>query len=134
MFVDACAIIAILGGEPSAPFYVAEIDKATAPWTSSFAAWEAIIGLSRPALLNCRFRDAEKFVTEWLELRDIDLRNPGSPTDILAHAVAVAETRGISRRSLSNFDCFHYAYAKTAGDSMLTLDEKLRATDLTTLP
>jgi ribonuclease VapC len=45
MFVDDCAIIAILGGEPSAPVYVAEIDKATAPWTSSLAAWEAIIVL-----------------------------------------------------------------------------------------
>ena len=36
--------------------------------------------------------------------------------------------------ALSNFDCFHYAYAKAADEPMLTLDKLLRATDLKTLP
>jgi len=50
------------------------------------------------------------------------------------HAVAVAEQHGLGRRALSNFDCFHYAYAKATGDPLLTLDERLRATDVETKP
>lgn len=38
------------------------------------------------------------------------------------------------KRSLSNFDCFHYAYAKASDDPLLTLDRKLRQTDVKTLP
>jgi ribonuclease VapC len=134
MFVDACAIVSILGEEPTAKAYAAAIDKAKAPWTSALAAWEAIIVLSRPSLLDCRFQDAERLVVEWLATREIILREPGSPRDVLAHAVSVAQAHGLGKRALSNFDCFHYAYAKVAGGPMLTLDERLRATDLHTQP
>ena len=53
---------------------------------------------------------------------------------LLAHAVAVAERHGIGKRALSNFDCFHYAYAKAAGAPLLTLDKRLRQTDAPTEP
>ena len=74
------------------------------------------------------------FVTEWLELRDIDLRETDAPAAVLHHAVAVAQAHGIGKRALSNFDCFHYAYAKAAGQPLLTLDALLRRTHLETLP
>jgi ribonuclease VapC len=134
MFVDACAIVSILGEEPTAEVYEAEIDNAPAPWTSALAAWEAIIVLSRPRLLDCRFAEAESVVIEWLEGRNIALRAAASPRDILRHAVAVAEQHGLGRRALSNLDCFHYAYAKAAGDPLLTLDARMRATDVATKP
>ena len=51
-----------------------------------------------------------------------------------AYAVAVAEAHGVGKRELSNFDCFHYAYAKAAGEPLLTLDRRLRATDVETRP
>ncbi len=71
-------------------------------------------------------------MTEWLGARDIALREPGRPPDVLAFAVAVAEKHGLGKRALSNFDCFHYAYAKATGAEMLTLDRLLRATDVKT--
>jgi ribonuclease VapC len=134
MFVDACAIVSLIAGEPTAADYAAALQQSKSSWTSALAAWEAIVVLARPDQLNCSFRDAEDFVVEWLEARDIALREPPSPREVLAHAVAVAEKHGVGRRALSNFDCFHYAYAKTTNEPLLTLDERLRATDVATRP
>lgn len=134
MFVDACAIVSIFAGEETAPAYEAALAQAELPVTSPFAAWEAIIVLSRPDQLNCSYTDAHALVTEWLELRNISLRETGSPAEALLHAVAVAQKHGIGKRALSNLDCFHYAHAKTTGQTLLTLDALLRQTDVKTLP
>src|SRR6478752_4156581 len=125
MFVDACAIVSMMAGEETADAYEAALIQAEAPFTSSLAAWEAIIVLSRPDQLNCKYSDAEGAVVEWLEARQIALQEPQSPREVLANAVAGAERHGIGRRYLSNFDCFHYAHAKVLGQPLLTLDQQL---------
>lgn len=134
MFVDACAIVSMMAGEESAEAYDAALLDATAPMTSALAAWEAIIVLSRPDQLNCRYSEAEGAVVEWLDARNIRLQEPDAPRKVLSLAVAVAERHGLGRRHLSNFDCFHYAYAKAANMPLLTLDQLLRETDAETLP
>jgi len=134
MFLDACAIVSMFAGEDTATAYEQALDTAPAPWTSPLAAWEAIIILSRPDQLNCRYSDSEAAVVEWLDARNIELRETTSARDVLTHAVAVAEKHGIGKRSLSNFDCFHYAYAKVADTPLLTFDRKLRETDIRSLP
>lgn len=134
MFVDACAIISMFAQEETAIAYGEALEAATAPWTSALAAWEAIIILSRPDQLNCRYSQALDAVVEWLDARNIALRETESAHDVLTNAVAVAEKHGIGKRSLSNFDCFHYAYAKVADVALLTLDQKLRETDIKALP
>ena len=73
-------------------------------------------------------------VIEWLDARGIEIREAGSPRELLAHAISVAETHGIGKRRLSNFDCFHDAYARVTGNPLLTLDQLLRETDAITLP
>lgn len=134
MFVDACAIVSMFAGEPSAAAYEAALMKAETASTSALAAWEAVIVLSRPGQLNCRYTDALAVVLEWLEERDIGLQEPASPLHVLQLAVAVAQEHGLGKRALSNFDCFHYAYAKAMRQPLLTLDERLRQTDVATLP
>jgi ribonuclease VapC len=134
MYVDACAIVAILGEEPTAAAYEAEIASARSLWTSPLATWEAILVLARPPLLNCCYHESHSVVMRWLETQNIVLRESDSPHDLLLNAVAVADAHGVSRRALSSFDCFHYAYAKAAGVPLLTLDQALRATDVETLP
>ncbi|RNJ42729.1 PIN domain-containing protein [Mesorhizobium erdmanii] len=134
MFVDACAIVSMMAGENTADSYEAALLEAPSPVTSTLAAWEAIIVLSRRDQLNCPYSAAEAVVVEWLEARRIALREPGSPRRVLSYAVAVAEKHGIGKRYLSNFDCFHYAYAKAMRAPLLTLDELLRETDVKTLP
>ncbi|WP_163267565.1 type II toxin-antitoxin system VapC family toxin [Chelativorans alearense] len=134
MFVDACAIVSLMAGEDTAGAYEAALLDAPAAFTSVLAAWEAIIVLSRPDQLNCRYSEAEGAVVEWLEARNIQLREPESLRPVLSYAVAVAQEQGIGRRYLSNFDCFHYAYAKAMEAPILTLDQLLRETDIRTVP
>ena len=134
MFVDACAIVSLIAGEDTANVYEEALDLAESAWTSTLAAWEAIVVLSRPNQLACRYSEAESVVTEWLQRRDIALREPGRPREVLALAVAVAEKYGLGKRALSNFDCFHYAYARTEAATILTLDRLLRETDADVQP
>ena len=134
MFVDACAIVAMMAGEDTAPAYAAALKAAPSPFPSPMAAWEAIIFLSRPDQLDCRYSEAESAVVEWLDARNIELKEAASPREVLSFAVDVAEKHGIGRRALSNFDCFHYAHAKISGATLLTLDRLLQQTDATTEP
>lgn len=134
MFVDACAIVSIMAREPTASDYESALLNAQDPFTSPLAAWEATIILTRPDKLATSLRLTGVAVIRWLDARNIDLRETGSPRDVLIHAVSVAEQHGLGKRALSNFDCFHYAHAKVAGQPMLTLDRLLRATDLVTAP
>lgn len=134
MFVDACAIVSLMAGEDTAPAYDAALAGAEDAFTSPMAAWEAITLLSRPDQLDCRYSQAAAALVEWLDARGIDLREAASTRDVLAYAVEVAETHGIGRRALSNFDCFHYAHAKAAGVALLTMDGMLRETDVGVRP
>ncbi len=134
MFVDACAIVSLIAGEGTAPAYEAALASAKSPFTSPLSAWEAVIVLSREDQLDCRYSEAEGAVVEWLDARGIEIRDGGNPRRVLSLAVSVAESHGIGRRYLSNFDCFHYAWAKVADQPLLTMDELLRATDVQTLP
>ena len=134
MFVDACAIVSMMADEPTAAAYEKALASGGVAFTSPLAAWEAIIVLSRPDQLNCRYSEAERAVVEWLDARDIQFREPASPRHILSYAVAVAEKHSLGKRALSNFDCFHYAYAKAMREPLLTLDQLPRQTDVPVLP
>lgn len=134
MFVDACAIIAIMTRESTTATYERALESAADPFTSALAAWEATIILSHADKLDCSLSLALTAVSRWLEANGVVLREVGPPAEILARAVAVAERHGLGKRALSNFDCFHYAHARTAGVPMLTLDRLLRETDVETLP
>jgi ribonuclease VapC len=134
VFVDARVIISLMAGEETAAAYEAELNQAEAPFTSTLAAWEAIIILSRRDQLDCPYTTTESLVVDWLAERQIELRETISPREVLSHAVAVAEKHGLGKSHLSNFDCFHYAHAKATGVPLLTLDQLLRETDVATLP
>ena len=99
MFVDACAIVSVMAGEETAPAYETALAQSDAPFTSAMAAWEAIIVLSRPDQLNCRYSEAQAVVTEWMDARGIDLREATDARTVLANAIAVAEKHGIGRRA-----------------------------------
>lgn len=134
MFIDACAIVSIMAGEDSAADYEQALSATPSPWISPLAVWEAIIVLARPDQLDCSYRQAADAVTEWLDMRGIEIRESGSPRELLHYAVEVAEKHGIGKRHLSNFDCFHYAHAKVSRQPLLTMDKLLRATDAEVLP
>ena len=134
MFVDACVMVAIIAGEDTSDAYAEQLDQAINPVTSALAVWEAVLVLSRPDQLNCAFKQTEAYLLDWLHERDIDIVQPASPHQILSYAVSAAQDIGVSKKSLSALDCFHYAYAKALGEPLLTLDQALRKTDLVCLP
>ena len=135
MFVDACAIVALLADEPEAASYAAALDESpSAPWTSALAVFEAILVLARPSQLDLDYAQTQAVVVCFLKRRSIALRELGDPEAVLNNAVAVADRHGAGRKSLNIPDCFHYASAKTTGSPMLTLDRLLRDTDVPTLP
>jgi ribonuclease VapC len=134
MFVDACAIVAILSEEPDADDYAHAIDDARVKFTSALAAWEAIIVLSQPAKFGRPLSEVENLVCEWLIENEVALEHPqASEREILRLAVHARAAR--SGRSRPNaFDCFHYAHAIIAQAPILTKDGALRSTDVTTAP
>lgn len=135
MFVDACAIVSIFVSEPDAGSYETALAEARSPFSSTLAAWEAILVLARPEKLNITHERCEAIVCEWLSERGIELREAAaSPRDILQLAVFAAMQQGAGKRRLSSFDCFQHAYAKAAGATLLTNDRLLRATGIATAP
>jgi len=134
MFVDACAIVAILSEEVTAPAYRGALDQVTAATTSPLAAFEAILVLARPEKFACDIATAQEVVLAFLDERDIALRQEGEAKALLRLAVEVARQHGVGKRRLSSFDCFHYAQAKLARQTLLTLDQLLRQTDVETAP
>ena len=106
MFVDARAIVSIMAGEETAAVYERSW-QAHAPrgLRRSPRGRRLSFFAPRPTRLSiCRGRGSRCRIAE---VRDIALRDPPSPREILAHAVRVAEKRGLGGRALSNFDCFH---------------------------
>jgi ribonuclease VapC len=135
MFVDACAIVAILSAEPGREDYDRALAQAENPFTSPLAAWEAAIVLARPEKFDAPFDVMARAVEDWLAERGIALKFPeASAADTLRAALEAAAKWKVGRRYLSSLDCFHYAHAKLANAPMLTRDVVLRQTDLKTLP
>jgi ribonuclease VapC len=134
MFLDARAIVSLMSAEPTAPAYELALTETDHACTSILAAWEAIIILSRDDKFGVPFQEVETAVLEWLDSRAIALTESTSPRRTLSFAIEVAQKYGVGKRALSSLDCFHYAYAKTLDQPLLTLDRKLRGTDIATLP
>jgi ribonuclease VapC len=135
MFVDACAIVAILSQETGFNVYDRALAMADDPFTSPLAAWEATIVLARPEKFNASFEEMASAVEEWLSERGIALRFPeAAPADVWRVALNAAAKWKVGRRYLSSLDCFHYAQAMLADAPMLTSDVLLRRTDLKTVP
>jgi ribonuclease VapC len=134
MFVDACAIVAILMDEPEASAYDSALANAPRASTSTLALFETILVLARPDRLAVPIGDVEQIVLEWVDRCGISIVEPVDPRRHLALAVAVAASHGVGKRHLSAADCFHYASAKSTNVPLLTLDRALRATDIVALP
>lgn len=134
MMVDACALVSLLTSEATAAAYDEALAAAKDPWTSPLAAFEAVLVLARPDKLDCSYGEVADLLAEFMAAAGIALRSGGDPSSILSYAIAAAAAHGVGRRKLSTMDCLHYAYARAAGEPLLTLDELLRETDVDTKP
>ncbi|MFJ6322240.1 MULTISPECIES: type II toxin-antitoxin system VapC family toxin [unclassified Rhizobium] len=134
MFIDACAIIAVLSDEPEASRVSDAIASGKNTFTSPVAVLEAVLGLARADKYALAVSDVEPIVAEFLDERGIEVRNlpPASETTRLALSAAHRYRSG--RSGLNLGDCLHYACAKYFDVPILATADEFRQTDLTTIP
>lgn len=134
MFVDACAIIALLSEEPEAERVSSAIAAAQEPFTSPVALLEAVLGLARPDKFDLPVPDVERFVLDFLEERGIALRDLPPASEAARLALVAAHRYRAGRHGLNLGDCLHYAAAKYHGVPILATADEFRQTDLETIP
>jgi ribonuclease VapC len=130
MFVDACAIIALLSDEAEAQRVSDALATARQPFTSPVAVLETVLGLARPEKFNLPIPAVESLVMEFLQARGIEIRDlpPAPETTRLALLAAHRYRQG--RHGLNLGDCLHYACARFNGVPILATADEFRATDL----
>lgn len=134
MFVDACAIIALLSDEREAERISDALANAKKRLTSPVAILEAVIGLARPDKFNMAVSSVEPIVMEFLDERGIEVRDlpPAKRATVLALSAADKYRTGNNKLNLG--DCLHYACAKYYRVPILATDDEFRDTELETVP
>lgn len=118
MFVDACAIIALLADEAEAERVSDAIAGAAKRMTSPVAVLEAALGLARPDKFDLPVREVEPLILEFLEERGIEICDLPPAADFTpSHCLRRIDIAG--RHGLNIGDCLHYACAKFYGVPIL---------------
>lgn len=134
MFVDACAIIAVMSDEPEAKRVSDAIASGRGAFTSPVAVLEAVLGLARPDKFALAVSDVEPIVVEFLEERGIEIRDLPPASEATSLALSAAHRYRSGRHGLNLGDCLHYACAKYFAVPILATADEFRQTDLTTVP
>ena len=134
MFVDACAIIAVLSEEPDAGPVSDAIASGKNAFTSPAAVLEAVLGLARPDKFGLSVSEVEPIVVEFLDERGIEVRDLPPARETTRLALSAAHRYRSGRHGLNLGDCLHYACAKYFAVPILATADEFRQTDLTTVP
>jgi ribonuclease VapC len=130
MFIDACAIIAVLADEPGADRMAAALAAAQAPITSSIVMLEVALALARPDKFNCSAAVVTALIDEFLEARGIVVRDLPPAVELTRLTLSAAHRYRSGRRGLNLGDCLHYACAKYYGVPILATDGEFSQTDV----
>jgi ribonuclease VapC len=134
MFIDACAIIAVLSDEPEASRVSDAIASGKNVFTSPVAVLEAVLGLARPDKFALAVSQVEPIVVEFLDERGIEVRDLPPAPETTRLALSAAHRYRSGRYGLNLGDCLHYACAKYFAVPILATADEFRQTDLTTVP
>jgi ribonuclease VapC len=129
MFVDASAIVALLSDEREAGRIADALDAATTRITSPIAVLEVALALARPDKFNLPIERVEPLVLEFLDARDIEIRDLPPASDATRLALAAAHRYRSGKRGLNLADCLHYACAKYYRIPILATDSEFDSTD-----
>lgn len=133
MFVDACAIVALISDEPEAGRVSKALALAQAPITSPVAVLEVALALARPDKFNLPVEAIEPLVRDFLDERGIEVRDLPPAPDATRLALSAAHRYRSGRRGLNLGDCLHYACAKYYRVPILATDGEFGQTDLETV-
>ncbi|MFU0507802.1 type II toxin-antitoxin system VapC family toxin [Pseudaminobacter sp. NGMCC 1.201702] len=134
MFVDACAIIAVLSDEPEAKRVSDAIASGKNAFTSPVAVLEAVLGLARPDKFRLSVSEVEPIVVEFLDERGIEIRDLPPASETTSLALSAAHRYRSGRHGLNLGDCLHYACAKYFAVPILATADEFRQTDLSIVP
>ena len=134
MFVDACAIIAILSDEEEAERISVALTTATKRLTSPVAVLETVIALAQPDKFNLPVNAVEPIVLEFLDERGIDIIGPSSGQRSYAVGLVGSAPLPVWEKQAQSGDCLHYACAKYYGVPILATGDEFGSTDLETVP
>jgi ribonuclease VapC len=129
MFVDASAIVAILTRETDADELADALERASAPFTSPIAVFEAALGICRKH--HASVEEGASDVREFLEIAGVEVL---PVTEQEAETALDAFSRYGKGRAhpaqLNLGDCFAYAMAKNHRTTILFKGEDFARTDI----
>jgi ribonuclease VapC len=134
MFVDACAIIAVLSDEPEAERISKALASADDSFTSPIAVLEVALGLTRADKFARPIADVEPIVMEFLDERGIKIRDLPPAGEATRLALSAAHRYRSGRHGLNLGDCLHYACAKYFDVPILATANEFTQTDIKTVP
>ena len=128
MFVDASAVVGILGLEGDAEDLSAKLEKAETIWISSFVHYEAVLGLARASSLPLeRARQALDDFIAVTSARFVPLDEAIGRRSIEAYS-RYGKSRHRARLNVG--DCFAYACAKELAVPLLCKGDDFVHTDV----
>jgi ribonuclease VapC len=129
MFVDASAMIAILGREPEADEFSDVLEKAERRITSPIAVFEATLGIHR--IRTGSVEQAARDVNDFLSIAGIECIDIASADGAAAIAAFSKYGKGRDHPARLNMgDCFAYAVAKNRGVALLFKGDDFTRTDI----
>jgi ribonuclease VapC len=134
MFVDACAIVALLSDEPEAERVSQALVSADHRMTSPVAVLEAALGLARANKFDLSVDAVEPIILEFLDERGIEIRDLPPAMETTRLALSAAHRYRAGRHGLNLGDCLHYACARFYGVPILATADEFRQTDLEIVP
>jgi ribonuclease VapC len=134
MFVDACAIIALLSGEHEAGRVSDALACAEYRITSPVAVLEAALGLARADKFGLPVEAVEPLIMDFLDERGIEIWDLPPAQQATHLALSAAHRYRAGRHGLNFGDCLHYACAKFYDVPILATHDEFRQTDLETMP
>jgi ribonuclease VapC len=128
LFVDASALVAIIGSEPERHAFEARIDGESLRLTSGLAQWEAALAVARRASTDVAagFDEVLRYCTSF----EIGLVTIGEAETATAVAAYRRYGKGNHPARLNMGDCFAYACAKIHGATLLYKGNDFAKTDL----
>jgi ribonuclease VapC len=128
LFVDASAIVAMIGKEPEARIFAARVNWEPDSLTSVVALWESVRAVARVRAVD--ISEARALVLDFLRDASIRLVSIDIPDGELAIEAHRRYGKGEHEASLNMGDCFAYACASRYGAEILFKGNDFIHTDL----
>lgn len=128
-FVDASAIVAILGSEDGWEAIASQLDQDDDRIWSALSSWESAIALTKR--LNQPLEETRRAVSEFAEYKNFRLVPIGERESLLAIQAATRYGKGTGHPARLNMgDCFAYACARANHARLLYKGDDFARTDL----